>query len=283
MELRTAILRAKTMTDLAPLVAQTKENISLLGHRYIYLDDCEETLPIDALPLRIMELVSKGIDIQQHPEEEKALKEMIPQITAIYKHNDARWNNPITFVTRKLRDIWNYFARLHMFGYDTRFHWAAYEQKSSFKFSLVKPPQVPEKLVPELTRERAKTAIADATTFDELLPLVEAAKEDISFLGCRYITLDEHDESVPLQALAKRVMDIAKSTLSVNQDKSYQEIVPLINALHEKNETTKSEKNLFTRTFCSIRDQWNAHEDFLNKWKEQTADLVNDDDSVKKE
>ena len=92
-----------------------------------------------------------------------------------------------------------------------------------------------------------------------MLPIVEKAKEDISFFGCRYIYIEKYDGTLPINALASRVMEVAKNTINYSEEEDYQEIVSLVDDVYLHNDERTKEKNPFTRVLCCIRDIWSYY------------------------
>lgn len=253
-QIQTALVKVSSFVELESIVKDAKEDITFFGHRYIYVKGYKGTLSIDALALSVMMLVSKDIDFNKNDNEKQSLTKIIPLVSKIYEQNDARWKNPITLTLRMVRDQWNYVKEG---GCDLRFFWnACYSNKQFDYFEKHRSP-FPESLLSQVTKEPVQSVLSNISSFTDLLPIVRKAKEDISFFGCRYIYIEEYDGTLPINALASRVMELAKSTINFSQDEDYQEIVPLIDAIYLHNDERK--KNPFTRVLCSIRDIWSYY------------------------
>lgn len=254
-QLKIALLDVKTFVELASFVKDAEEGVTFWGHRYVYLKEYEDTLPIDSLALRVMSLV-KNTDFDQKPEEKEALETIIiPQINDIYKNNDERYMNRFTQILRFIRDKWNFYKFV---GYDTRFYWrAGYEQ--GFNYSEYNLRIFPIDLASQLIKADIHDVMEDCSTFSDLLPVLEEAQEDISFFGCRFVSFVDYDGTLFIHKLVAKVIEIAKSSLNYTGDDDYKNIVPLMEALYVQSEEKRLDKNMFTRVLCTIRDIWNQY------------------------
>ena len=207
-----------------------------------------------------MTLLRQNIAFNQ--EDQKAInEEVIPQISKIYEQNDKRCKNlinPITVIFCSLRDTWNFYIKTELTCYDPRFYWDSTCRPYKFDFSSM-PGPLPEWILSQVTREPIQSVISNIFSYTDLLPIIEKVKEDISFFGCRYIYIEDYDGSLPINTLASRVMELAKTALNYSLEDRYQEIVPLIDALYLRNDERERKKNSFTRILCSIRDVWNHY------------------------
>ena len=257
-QIQTALVNVSSFVELASIVKDAKEDVSFFGHRFIYIKGYEGTLSINAFAVSVMTLIrQKNIDFQNQDERE-AFKVIVPQISKIYEQNDARWKNPITFTLLTIRDKWNFYIKTELTGFDARFYWEDEYCENECDFSR-QQGRLPRWILSEVTREPIQSVVSNISSFTDLLPIVKKTKEDISFFGCRYIYIEDYDGTLPISALASRVMQLAKTTLNYSQEDSYQEIVPLIDALYLRNDEKEKEKNPFTRILCLIRDVWNHY------------------------
>lgn len=254
-QIQTALVNVSSFVELAILVKNAKENVSFFGHRYIYIDGYEGTLSIDALALRVMTLVRQNINFNQD-DQDILNGQIIPQISKIYQQNDNRWKNPLTFTMRGIRDQWNYLTKNELTGKDPRFFWEEDYCEDGFDFTE-HPGPLPRWLRPQVTREQIQPILANIPSFTRLLPIVENARENISFLGCRYIYIEGYEGTLPINGLASRVMELARNTINFTQEENYREIVPLIDELYLQNDRRK--KNPFTQTLCYTRDIWSCY------------------------
>ena len=256
--IQTAVVHVSSLVELASIVKKVKEDVTFLGHRYIYVKGYEGTLSINALALSIMFLVRKNIDFDQHPKERDALNDMIPLISKIYTGNDARWKNPVTLTLRSIRDVQQCLKKenLHFWGYDVRFNWKD-DYVDGYDFSAKYYRPLCDRFLKQMTREQIQPVLANISSLSDVFPIIKKAKEEISFFGCRYISVEGYDGALPIHALSARVMELAKTTLNTSQkDLLDQEIVPLIDEIYRLNEERTKEKNAFTRILCGIRDIW---------------------------
>lgn len=260
MDIRTALMRAKTLVALEPLVKDATGDVTFWGYRYIHIKGCKGILPVDALAVRVMKLVS-AIDFDQNPNECEALTNMIPLITSIYDQKYARWSNPITLFLLVIRDI---TRDIKATGYNVDFYWDLdFVENGGFDFS--EKYRLTQSIV-EVCREPIGPVLDEAVDFDGLVSLASNVKEEVSFWGCRYVTVEGYDDTLSIHELAQKVMEVAKETLDYEQDQDYQELVPLIDAIYQNSDRIKAEKNLFTQLLCSIRDAWNSMETYRTQW-----------------
>lgn len=265
-EITTALVKVSSFTELASIVENAKEGVTFFGHRYIYVNGYEGTLSIHALAISMMILRENNFPANQNNQAEKdAFYKIIPQINKLYRQNKHRWIwwNPITYFVGAIRIFWEDYSK-HNPGCSPRVFWKLEYGESEIDFS-VKPKKLPRVFIPYITKEKARSVITNIPSLAELHPIVEKAKEEVSFFGCRFIYFDDYDGTLPINFLAKRVMELAKDTL-VNQ-----EIVSLIDEIYFQNEEKVSKKNLFTRMLCSIRSI--ADYRFRNNWKQFKNDI----------
>lgn len=252
-QLKTALESATSYAELAAIVDEAREEVTFFGHRYVYLDSYEGTLPLDSLALRVMGLLAEKKGLFQDQQEREVFDEIVDKINVIFEHNFARTNNLITSIFCFTRDFW---ATTELTSYNTYFYW---ENKFMPPRQDYSNHSLALKFFSKMTHE-IQPVWPDISSFSELLPLCETAREDISFFGYRYIHFLDYSGDLPINALANRTMEIAKSTLDFTQDEDYQKIIPFIDRKYLNNEITFEKKGFFTRTFCAIRDSWNQNE-----------------------
>ncbi|WP_042279562.1 hypothetical protein [Candidatus Protochlamydia sp. R18] len=119
------------LTELFSIVKNAKENISFWGYRYIYIVGYENTLPIDALASKLIELVRVDFDFS---EDERLIgKSITPIIENLYEQNKKRINdkNWFTQIICKIRDLWKFNKEG---GYGIKFEWDNYFWKDTFDY-----------------------------------------------------------------------------------------------------------------------------------------------------
>jgi len=86
--------------------------------------------------------------------------------------------------------------------------------------------------------------------------IVNRSQQNISFFGYRYITVKDYDFTIPIDALAAKVMEMIKSRFDFTEEERAmgRRIVEKINTLYVENDAKKV--NWITRLFCIIRDLW---------------------------
>ncbi len=94
------------------------------------------------------------------------------------------------------------------------------------------------------------------TTWRELRPLILAAKEDIFFWGYRYTYIPGYAGTLPIDALALKVMSVyspprSRQGINYNFDAQVK-----IADLWKQSDRRLKEKNMITRLACIIRELW---------------------------
>lgn len=100
------LANVRSLSELAPIVKNANEHISLFGYRYIFVEGHKGHLPIDALASRITELVGENFKFTSKGL--KGGKKIARRIVNIYKRNDAR-TREMNFFTRWLCNIRDFF------------------------------------------------------------------------------------------------------------------------------------------------------------------------------
>lgn len=108
LHIQAALASASTMAELAPLVKNANEHISLSGYRYIFVKGYKGKLPLDALASRITEIVGENFEFSK--EEIKFGKKLADRILKIYENNVERTKelNVFTRLLCKIRDLFSY-------------------------------------------------------------------------------------------------------------------------------------------------------------------------------
>lgn len=101
-------------------------------------------------------------------------------------------------------------------------------------------------------------AIQNATNLRDLLSMVREIREEISFWGYRYLYIpnSEYTGKAYINDLALRVMKLARLGVRLNEvdREAGRELVQIADRIFLYNDNRTSEKNLFTRMLCKIRD-----------------------------
>lgn len=99
-------------------------------------------------------------------------------------------------------------------------------------------------------------AVAAARSFSELCPLIRNANVFLSFWGSRYIRVQGRVESLTIDALAQRVLELVKQNPDFDQkERSHgKTIARLINQLYDASDKQVLESSWFTRLFVFLRN-----------------------------
>jgi len=263
--IRNVFAKSSTFVELATLVKQAKEDVTFMGHRYVYFDNYNGTLPIDSLAVKAIQFVSNNHSLDVN--EQKAAAEIVTLINKIYEHNNARWKNPITVTLSFIRDRCLKVFEKAYYGYDARYFWSEkFCQKGVINSTT---GTLPEVLVPYVIRENIEDALVAASTFEDLLPIARKTKENISLMGSRFVQVEGYEGTLPVNALARRVMELVSIHFDYAQDKNFQDIVPLIDAIYLQSGKRGNDANILTRASCFIRDSWSGSplkDDVHSQW-----------------
>ena len=101
-----------------------------------------------------------------------------------------------------------------------------------------------------------RTAIGAARSFRELCPLVRHAEVRLSFWGSRYIQVQGYRGTLPIDALAKRVMELIKQNPNFDQhERSHgKTIAPIIDQIYDQSDKQVAEGAWFTKVFFWFRN-----------------------------
>ncbi len=231
----TALVHVSSFVEITSLVENAKEDVSFWGHRYIFMKDYDGTLSIGALALRVITLLRQNkVDFTQDKAERDGFAEITPQVSAIYKQNDARRKNlsKLTFVI--LRELWNDYIYCCISTQDDgyRHTWWLNCELDGFNFEEKHYPALSPGRQPQVIKEAIQPVLASISSFTDLLPIIEKAKPEISLCGCRYIYMKDDEGTLPIQMLASRSMEIAKDTLNLSHDADDPEVVAAMDAVY---------------------------------------------------
>lgn len=105
--------------------------------------------------------------------------------------------------------------------------------------------------------QNIKSALLHTSTFVDLANIVNNVKEDISFLGQRYVYLDDFEGRLHIDSLAMRVMILIRSDdinfLDDQEKEAFFDIIPKINEIYARNDAR------MTSVFCALRDRWSFY------------------------
>lgn len=253
---RTELVEATSFGKFASLLRDIKEDVSFLGGRYVYVDRYQDTLHLHALPLHTMYIASKKKGVPLDNIERAALDIVVQKVNSLMNSNDTRLINPFTSFMRSIRDQCEYILS-NLVAYDLRFRWD--HNIVGFLLRSSRRDNFPKEFISQVIKRDFEATLVKTITLSDLLSIVQEVKADISFLGRCYINVYDFDGTLPLSALTKRVINIAKKTPGFRQENDFQEIVRLIDALYVQNDTIKTEKNPLTRVICAIRDVWDKY------------------------
>ncbi len=119
--IQTKLSEIESIAALQPIIEQAEVKLSLSGERYLDFSGFGESLPIDALAARVIELVNSNFEFS---EEERLIgKKIATQINDFYRTSDDLINasRVVTRLLAKLRDFW--CDNLSDNGYGTRWQW----------------------------------------------------------------------------------------------------------------------------------------------------------------
>lgn len=93
-------------------------------------------------------------------------------------------------------------------------------------------------------------------SFEALDTFVKNSKEEISFFGYRYIYVDGYKGVLPIDALAKRVLEILSKDFEFDEKERafLKNISNKVDLIYKNNDDRINQKLLITRIICSFRD-----------------------------
>ena len=92
-------------------------------------------------------------------------------------------------------------------------------------------------------------------SFAELRKIVEKSQPNLSFFGSRYITVEGYEGTLPINSLAKRVLEIRNKDFEFDEiERSHGHyIVHKINEIHNKSELQIEQSNRFTWLLTNVQ------------------------------
>lgn len=111
--------------------------------------------------------------------------------------------------------------------------------------------------------------------FVDLEPIVEDAKEGISFFGIRYAYIAGEKETFSIHILAKRVLELMKQNrfeYTDDEREAGKRIAAKINQIYENNDKRLETKWCITRIFCYIMDQINSYSPRFD-WEDESRNF----------
>jgi len=340
-----------TFSELENLFKDASEGLTLFGYRYIKVKDLKGVLHIDALAIKVMDILHQNEINFDGPHERTAAKRMALKVTELYANNDKRANR-FSYYREQWKEITVLVnSNYYWFAFCPKHNWRSFKEgdftnwyteknyiedfnepfpknffilrigrgkckivdisernasikaEQELKMTVARAP-IPvnnehlEMATPELERildsqtDRLNEAFAPQQTTSKInarpstsnsnessirLPnqnepleivlshfstlstvdlIAEGAQEAISFFGYRYIKRDGYISTIPLDALAAKVMGMVKPRFDFNENDRaiYKKLAARINQLFKANDARRV--NCITRLFCIIRDLW---------------------------
>lgn len=123
LRIKKALANCNSIEELYRISEKANTKVAWWGKRYIYVEGYKGKLHIEALNIRVVELVKKNFEFTE-PEREMG-KKIAAKITYLYKANDELVKKS-NCLTKLLCKILNFFSSLKDCGYGPRFHWGEY-------------------------------------------------------------------------------------------------------------------------------------------------------------
>lgn len=109
--------------------------------------------------------------------------------------------------------------------------------------------------------------LSNVATLQQLLPIAESAREDVSFFGYCYIHFPDQKTVLPIDSLASKTLELVRTTynytFTAEERAIGKRIAPLITKLYENNANRVNQKNWFTQALYTIREIWRFAMDHL--------------------
>jgi len=247
-----------TFTELENVVKGATEGITLFGYRYIKVRGYKGSLHIDDLAIKLIYMSSQKFECNDA--EKGAAERLSKLVDRLYRANDARCH---CFV--RIRDEWNITKNIHNFGNDVicpKFYWCEYQEKLFYKYLNNREINDGSRTTNYTDRHlpfehRPLCHVISCFSNQSIMDvIVERAEEGISFFGYRYIKVKGYSGTVPIDALAAKVMDMVKPRFDFDEGQRavYKRMAERITHLYKAND--KRCVNCFTLFFCAIRDLW---------------------------
>jgi hypothetical protein len=101
---------------------------------------------------------------------------------------------------------------------------------------------------------KLETALSNVSNFLDIAPIIENAKEDISFFGWRCIYVDGYEGCVGIDAIAARFMSLQETHFEPSEEerKIGKKLIPIVSKLYSDNDSR--DKNFLTKIFCVFRE-----------------------------
>lgn len=107
---------------------------------------------------------------------------------------------------------------------------------------------------------KIECCLKNIATFEDLLPIVEEAKPQLSCFGARFIHLSNCGKNISIDSLARRMIEIIDQNPNFTEEERLlvRKISDLIDRIYDHTDKQVSESWFFTRLFVWIRDLYNS-------------------------
>lgn len=101
--------------------------------------------------------------------------------------------------------------------------------------------------------------LQQARSFVDIIPLVEQAEVKLSFWGTRYVNLPQLNSTLPIDAIAARVIEMIDQNPHFDEDERAhgRRIAPLIDRIYQISEQQVAQCNCFTKFLLLLRNLHN--------------------------
>jgi hypothetical protein len=102
----------------------------------------------------------------------------------------------------------------------------------------------------------SQVILNQARSFADIIPLVEQAEIKLSFWGTRYVNLPQLNTTLPIDAIAARVIEMMEQNPHFDEnERAYgRRIAPLIDRIYQISEQQVAQHNCFTRLLVLLRN-----------------------------